>query len=100
MAEPLKQPYVIEIYEHADGTWGYRFKRKGRILFSTEGYNTKYNAHRALQNHTKHFAELVQLDGKFDIRYLQYEEKTRWKRRRLPRKREILLQRSDNGSQS
>jgi len=40
----------IEIKEHINGEWSYRFKNKGRILCYSEGYDNKANAQRALES--------------------------------------------------
>jgi uncharacterized protein YegP (UPF0339 family) len=52
----------IEIYQHVNGEWAYRFCSKGRILFHSEGYDNKWNAERAVENLMMELKEFCSID--------------------------------------
>lgn len=57
----------LEVYERKDGDWGFRLKRKGRIILWSEGYYSKSNAIRALRGFLEGIKKLLD-------KYKNYEE--------------------------
>lgn len=69
----------FEIYQRKDNDWGFRIKRKGRIITWSEGYSTKSNATRALISFLMGIKKALEKSPSIEefkkcIRYIKYTE--------------------------